>query len=287
MQTLVFGLVTGAYLVVATLGFALISRVVKFLNIAHAELISAGAFITYLLNARGGWAIVPAAIVAIVSVAALAVVIARLVYWPIRRASPVVLLITSVGVVYVIHGAIAAIVKPGTYTYRIAGERTLDLGPVAVSDYDVVILAVAAISVVAVHLLLTRTTLGLRLQAIASDEALAAGRGIDVGTSTFHVWLVAGALAGVAGVLLGLRGALNTDIAFGQILLILSVSILAGLGSIYGVVAAALLLGVAMDMSTLVIPAGYRDAIAFLVIILVLLVRPHGLSGAALRRREA
>ena len=287
MQTLVFGLVTGAYLVVATLGFALISRVVKFLNIAHAELISAGAFITYLLNARAGWAVVPAALVAVAAVALLAVVVARLVYWPIRRASPVVLLITSVGVVYVIHGAIAAIVKPGTYTYRIAAERTLDLGLFTISDYDLVIVGVAAVCVVAVHLLLTHTTLGLRMRALASDEALAAGRGIEVGRSTLHVWLIAGALAGVAGVLLGLRGALNTDIAFGQILLILSVSILAGLGSIYGVVAAALLLGVAMDMSTLVIPPGYRDAIAFLVIILVLLVRPQGLSGASLRRREA
>jgi branched-chain amino acid transport system permease protein len=287
VQTFVFGLVTGAYLLVATLGFALVSRVVKFLNIAHAELISAGAFITYLLNARAGWSVILAALVAVAAVALLAVVVARLVYWPIRRASPVVLLITSVGVVYMIHGAIAAVVKPGTYTYRIPAEDAIDFGAFTISNYDLVILGVAAASVVALHLLLTRTTLGLRLQALASDESLAAGRGIEVGRSTMHVWLLAGGLAGVAGVLLGLRGALNTDIAFGQILLILSVSILAGLGSIYGVVAAALLLGVAMDMSTLVIPAGYRDAIAFLVIILVLIVRPEGLSGAALRRREA
>lgn len=287
MQTLAFGVVTGAYLLVATLGFALISRVVKFLNIAHAELISAGAFITYLLNARAGWPILAAAAVAVVSVALLSVVVARLAYWPIRRASPVVLLITSVGVVYVIHGAIAAVVKSGTYTYSVARERAIDFGAFTLSTYDLVILGVAAVSVGALHLLLTRTTLGLRLQALASDEALASGRGIDVGRSTMHVWLVAGALAGVAGVLLGLRGALNTDIAFGQILLILSVSILAGLGSVYGVVAAALLLGVAMDMSTLLIPAGYREAIAFLMIIVVLIVRPQGLSGAVLRRREA
>ncbi|HET6550617.1 MAG TPA: branched-chain amino acid ABC transporter permease [Solirubrobacter sp.] len=287
MQNLVFGIVTGAYLVVATLGFALVSRVVKFLNIAHAELISAGAFITYLLNARAGWPIILAGLGAVVGVALLSVVVGRLAYWPIRRTSPVVLLITSVGVVYVIHGTIEAIVKPGTYTYDIGAERSIDLGFASLTDYDIAILALAAISVVALHLLLTRTGLGLRLRALASDEQLAAGRGIEVGRATTHVWLVAGALAGLAGVLLGLRGAINTDIAFGQILLILSVSILAGLGSIYGVVVAALLLGIAMDMSTLVIPPGYRDAIAFGVIIVVLIVRPEGLSGAGLRRREA
>lgn len=286
MQTLVFGLVTGAYLVVATLGFALVSRVEKFLNIAHAELISAGAFVTYGLT-QAGWPLLPAALVSVVAIALLGALVGRLVYWPIRGTSPVVLLITSVGVVYVIHGVIESLVKPGAYTYAISADRNLDAGLFTIGAYDLVILGVAAVSVVALHLLLTGTGLGLRLRALASDEALAAGRGIEVERSTMHVWLVSGALAGLAGVLLGLRGAINTDIAFGQILLILSVSILAGLGSIYGVVAAALLLGVAMDMSTLVIPPGYREAIAFLVIIVVLVVRPTGLSGAGLRRREA
>jgi neutral amino acid transport system permease protein len=88
-------------------------------------------------------------------------------------------------------------------------------------------------------------------------------------------------------VLLGLQGAINTGVSFEQILLILSVAILAGLGSVYGVVAAALLLGIAMDMSTLVIPAGYREAVAFGAVLLVLVFRPQGLSGAKSAPREA
>jgi branched-chain amino acid transport system permease protein len=287
LQTLVFGLVTGAYLLVATMGFALISRTEKFLNIAHAELISAAAFITWWLSVERGWPLFAAGLVAIAAAAVLGVVMGRVVYWPIRESGHVVLLISSVGVVYVLHGTIETIVEPGVYTLDTRGEGVLDIGGIRLGAYDAVIMAAAAASVVAIHLLLTRTSMGLRLRARASDERLAAGRGVDVKQVSLQVWVIAGALAGLAGVLLGLRGALTTDISFDQILLILSVSILAGLGSLYGVVAAALALGVAMEMSTLVIPAGYRTAIAFALVILVLLIRPEGISGESVRARAA
>jgi neutral amino acid transport system permease protein len=129
--------------------------------------------------------------------------------------------------------------------------------------------------------------MGLHLRALASNDILASARGVNLKQTSTAMWLIAGALAGLAGVLLGLQGALNTDLSFEQILLIMSVSILAGFGSIYGVVGAALVLGVAMDMSTLVIPAGYRELIAFAVVILVLIFRPEGISGSKLARREA
>lgn len=287
IQTLVFGLVTGSYLLVATMGFALVSRTEKFLNIAHAELISSAAFITWYLSTRSGLPLLAAAVAAIAASSVLGVGMGRIVYWPIRRSGAVVLLITSVGVVYVLHGAIETIVGPGVYTLNTAGEAVADIGGIRIGAYDFVIMAAAAASVLAVHALLTRTEMGLRLRARASDEALAAARGVDVSQVSLQVWVLSGALAGVAGVLLGLRGALTTDIAFDQILLILSVSIVAGLGSLYGVVAAALALGVAMEMSTLVIPAGYRTAVAFALVIIVLLIRPEGISGESVRARAA
>lgn len=286
VQTLVFGLVTGSYLMVATLGFALASRVEKFLNIAHAEFIGVGAFVTYgLLSA--GLPLPLAGLGAMAVVAVIAVAASRLVYWPIRGTSAITLLITSVGVLYVLQGGIEAIVEPGVYAYQIAAPAQFDLGLFRIGLYEVAIVVLAAVAVLVVHLILTRTTMGLQWRAMASDEALANGRGIDVRGATTRLWLLVGALAGLAGVLLGLQGVLNTDISFQQILLILSVSILAGLGSIYGVVVAALLLGVAMDMSTLIIPAGYREAIAFGVVLLALVVRPQGLSGNKIARREA
>lgn len=286
-QDLVFGLIAGSYLIVATLGFALVSRVDKFLNIAQAEFINSGAFIAYYLNAREGWPIWAAGLVAIAAVALLSLIVARLVFIPIRNAGAIVLIITSVGVAYALHGITETIVKPGIYTYRLGGNHQFDLGLFKVGGYDLVIVALAIVSVLAVHLVLTRTWMGLQLRALASDPALASGRGVRVRRTSSGLWLIAGALAGLAGVLLGLQGAINTDLAFDQILLIMSVSILAGFGSIYGVVAAALILGVAMNLSTLVIPAGYQEVIAFGAVILALIFRPEGLSGSRLARREA
>jgi len=287
IQTLVFGLVTGAYLIVATLGFALVSRIEKFLNVSHAELISLGAFITYALNARADWPLPLAAAAAIGATALAAAVVSRLAFWPMRKTSPVVLLITSVGVLYVLHGVTTTAVTPGTYSYATRDADAFDLGAFQIAPFDLVVVAVAAVAVVGVHLILTRTTVGLEWRALASDESLALARGIDARRASVRLWLLVGALGGLAGVLLGMQGAITTDLAFEQVLLVLSVAILAGLGSVYGVVAAALILGVAMDMSTLVIPAGYREAVAFAVVLLVLIVRPQGLSGSRLAPRTA
>ena len=114
---MVFGVVSGSYLIVATLGFALVSRTEKFLNVAHAELILAGAFVTYWLSVREGWPLVLAAVTAVVAIVLLALVVGRAVYWPMRRSGAVVLLIVSVGVVYILHGVLETAVKPGVYTF--------------------------------------------------------------------------------------------------------------------------------------------------------------------------
>jgi len=287
LQTIVFGVVSGSYLIVATLGFALVSRTEKFLNIAHAELILAGAFMTYWLSVREGWPLVPAGVTTVLAIAVLGLLVGRVVYWPMRRSGAVVLLIASVGVVYVLHGVLETAVKPGVYTFDIRDKTLLDVGGIRITGSELLIVVAAAVSVLALHLVLTRTDMGLRLRASASDESLAAARGIDVRRVSSQVWLMAGALAGLAGVLLGLRGAISTDISFHEILLILSVSILAGFGSLYGVVVAGLLLGVVTELSTLVIPAGYRTAVAFVAVILVLLLRPEGISGATARKQGA
>lgn len=283
-QYVVFGIVTGGFLLLATLGFALVSRVEKFLNIAHAELISLGALFTWLLATRADLPFLLAAAIAVGVTAVIALVIARLVYDPILVRGPAILLITSVGVVFLLHGTIEAVVEPGIKSFELPARASVDVLGVRVHPYQATIVAVAIAAVAGLHAFLTRTRIGTSIRALTDNRELAQVRGIEVQKATRYVWLIAGGLAGLAGVALGVLGTFTTRLAFEQILLILSVSILAGLGSIYGVVAAAFALGIAMDVSVQWIPAGYRTAIAFLVIIVVLLVRPQGLSGARQER---
>jgi neutral amino acid transport system permease protein len=286
LENLVYGLVTSSYLIVATLGFAVVARVEKFLNIAHAEYITVGAFVTYGVTVGLDLPLVVAALVAMASVAALAVGVSKTVYRPMTKAGGTVLMITSIGVLYALQGGIETIVKPGVYSLDL-DVANFDAGPIRIGPYDLVIIAAAILSVTGIHLLLTRTRMGLQWRAIASDPSLAAARGIDAKSASVRMWIIVGALCGLAGVLLGLQGALSTDISFAQILMVVAVAVLAGIGSIYGVVVAALVVGISMDMSTLVIPSGYRELVAFGAVLLVLAFRPNGLAGTNLARREA
>ena len=282
LQYIWFGVVSGAFLLAATIGFALVSRVNKFLNIAHAEYMSIGALLTYELSSAGVPFLV-AAPISVVGVAGLGLLVGRIVYEPMLTRGPEILLIVSVGVVYLIHGTLEVFVAPGTKTYDIPRLANWKIGSLDVGPYEVLVLAVAAACFAGLYLFLSKTSVGTSIRAISDNRDLAEIRGINLPLATRYVWLLSSGLAATAGILLGVIGTLTTDLAFEQILLILAVSILAGLGSVYGVAIAAIVIGVAMDVSTMFIPSGYRTAVAFLVIIVVLMFRPQGLFGKVSR----
>ncbi len=275
------GVVTGCFLILATIGFSLTRQVEGFLNIAHAEMLGVSAFITWGLNAVAGWPFLPSAAVAVVATAFLGLAIGRVVYDPMRRLGPAVLLITSVGVAYVMAGIMHAIIGTGIRSLDMPLATTYKAFGLRITDYQMVVVALAAATGISLALFLNRTRTGLAIRAMSSNPELAASRGIDVRQTSRATWLIASGLAGLAGVMLALIATLSTDIAFNQILQILAVAILAGLGSLYSVIVAGLIVGIAMDVSVYWIPAGYRPLIAFLVVILALLVRPQGLSGKA------
>lgn len=282
-QYLVTGIVTGCFLILATIGFSLTRRVEGFLNIAHAELLGVSAFITWGLNTRAGWPILPSAVVGIVATAFIGLAIGRVVYDPIRKFGPAVLLITSVGVAYVIGGALHAIIGTGIRTLDIPIATTFKFFGVRITDYQMMVVVLAAVTGISLAMFLNRTRTGLAIRAMAANPGLAASRGIDVRHTSRATWLISSGLAGLAGVMLAMIATLSTDIAFHQILQILAVAILAGLGSLYSVIISGLMVGVAMDLSVYWIPAGYRPLIAFAVVILVLLVRPDGIAGKKAR----
>lgn len=272
------GVVTGCFLILATIGFSLTRQVEGFLNIAHAEMLGVSAFITWGLNAVAGWPFIPAAAAAVVATALIGLGIGRLVYDPMRRLGPAVLLITSVGVAYVIAGVMHAIIGTGIRSLDVPLATTYKAFGLRITDYQVAVVALAALTGISLALFMNRTRTGLAIRAMSANPELAASRGIDVRQTSRATWLLSSGLAGLSGVMLALVATLSTDIAFGQILQILAVAILAGLGSLYSVIVAGLIVGIAMDVSVFFIPAGYRPLIAFAVVIIALVLRPEGLS---------
>lgn len=279
LQYLLSGVVTGSFLVLATIGFSFTRRVEGFLNIAHAEMLGVAAFTTWGLNRLLDWHIVPSAMVGIIVTALTGLLIGRIVYEPIRKLGPSVLLITSVGVAYVIGGVVDAVVGTGIRTLDIPVAESYRFWGLRITNYQLLVVVFAAAATAGLALFLNKTPMGLAIRAISANPDLAASRGIDVTATSRITWLISSGLAGLAGVMLAVIATLSTDIAFHQILQILAVAILAGLGSLYAVVFAGLIVGIAMDVFVFWIPAGYRPLIAFAVVILVLLFRPEGLAG--------
>ncbi len=278
-QFIVTGIATGCFLILATIGFSFTRRVEGFLNIAHAELLGVAAFATWGLNNVAKWHILPSALAAIVLTALVGLAIGRLVYDPIRKHGPAVLLITSVGVAYVIGGIIDGIIGTGIRTLNIPLATTYRVFGLRITDYQLMVIGLAAATAICLAFYLNKTRSGLAIRAMAANPALAASRGIDVKATSRAAWLLSAGLAGLAGVMLAVIATLSTDIAFLQILQILAVAILAGLGSLYAVIISGLIVGIAMDVSVFWIPAGYRPLIAFLLVIVVLVFRPEGLAG--------
>ena len=279
LQFLTTGVVTGCFLILATIGFSLTRRVEGFLNIAHAELLGVSAFTTWWLNAEMSWHIVPAGTAAIVFTSVTGLFVARLIYNPIRERGPAVLLITSTGVAFVIGGVIDALIGTGIRTLDIGLATSYEPFGIRITNYQLMVVSLAVIVSVSLALFLNRTRTGLAIRAMSGNPELAASRGIDLRTTSRATWLLSSGLAGLAGVMLAVLATLTTDLPFAQILQVLAVAILAGLGSLYTVILSGLIVGIAMDVSVYWIPAGYRPLVAFALVILVLLFRPEGLAG--------
>ena len=280
VQLAVFGIVTGSFLLLATLGFSLTRRVEGFLNIAHAQYMALAAFVTWWLNFELGWHFLLAAFLAVSLTAGVGLAIARLFYDPIKHLGSMMLLITSVGVVFVLEGLIEAVFGGGARTYNIPRPVSYTVGDIRVTNYQLMVVGLALVTALAVAVFLTKTKTGLAIRAMAIDRQLAASRGVNIVAASRASWLLSCTLAGIAGVVLAVLGTLTPELAFDQFLTILAVAILAGLGSLYSVIAASVFIGLAMDLSLLVLPGGWRPTVAFAIVIAVLVLRPSGIGSA-------
>jgi neutral amino acid transport system permease protein len=285
MQNLVFGLVTGSILAVATVGFSMIRQTEGFLNIAHGQFLALGAFLGLLLSDTAGLPIWIAGPGAALLVGLLGVLLSAVIFRPVSAKGALVQLFSSIGLAYVLYGLIIVAFGAQVRTYPVSFGPFVQVLGIGITLGEGLIIALAGLSVLALHVFLTRTAMGTWIRAVASNRDLARIRGVRVDVVSSTVWFVASSLAGLAGVLVGVVGSVNSELGWVNILLILAAAVLGGLGSIYGVIAAGLLLGLVMDLSAIVVPTAYRLVVAFAALILVLVFRPEGLF--SIERRKA
>lgn len=298
-QNIVFGLVVGSYIAIAAIGFTLIYGIINMINFAYGEYITAGAFAGFLMSSVLGLPLPATLLVSLVLTAVFSLVLARGFFTPLSDTGPVPLLLTSIGVGLIfrngyrlVAGRTALFIdrSPSTYRFNLpdlsVGATNL-LGDFFVTSQQAIVVGTAIGVFVAIHLLLTRTTIGIAMRAVGDNEDLAHVRGIDTRRVRDAVWLIAGALAGITGVLLAIQTNASAGIGFSQILPIIAAAILGGAGSAYGAIVGAYVIGIVMELSVALLPSWATTlgtTMAFVVLIIVLLVKPSGIAGQEVRK---
>lgn len=278
-QILLNGVVTGMVVALPALALALTFGVLRFPNFAIGSMLTVGAYAAYVFNVHAGLPLAAAAVLGALVLAGVSVGADRLVFRPLRDRSGITLLVASMGVAFVLENIVRLIFSNDVRGYDVAVARPFRVLDLRINQEQIVTAVTATLCMIAVHLLLRRTRLGRAMRAVADNPMLAAARGIDRDRVLRWTWAIAGALTAVAGVLIGLDTAIDPTMGWNKLIIIFAAALLGGIGQPFGAVAAALILGVVEELSTLVLSSQYRTGVAFAVMVALLLVRPWGLFG--------
>lgn len=282
IQQLINGLSVGSVYALMAVGYALIYSLLNFTNFAHSITVTIGAFATFFFLTYAMQDLIAGIIVGIIAAAALAGVIQYVAYRPLlkRNARRVYLMIIGLGI-SVMGDNLVIIGFSGRFRIYPANfpSRSIQILGANIGVVDIIIFVVSIVALIIVELIIRKTRLGLAIRGASFSLETTSLMGVNTYRLILAIFLIAGALAGVAGTLLGAKytaypslGTFYTNKAF-------ICAVFGGLGSLPGAVVGALVLGVAEAMISAYVSTSLRDLFAYLVLIVILLIRPSGLMG--------
>lgn len=277
IQQLFNGLVIGSIYTLVALGLTIIFGILGIAHFAHGSVAMFGGYITYFFITSLGIGLFPSMAMAMAVGAILGIGIERIAYYPVRNAPPINAFIIALGLTLIIEKSnlilfgVDQIIIPTGFT------RVFNIGGVTLPELRVYILAIAAVLVVALTILIQRTWMGMAVRAVAQNRPAAVLMGINVNAVSMFVFGLSSALGVAAGVLVGALFAIAPGVSGGLVVKGFAVLILGGLGSIPGAIVGGLVLGVSETFASAFISSAYKDVIAFLLMIGVLLIKPEGL----------
>jgi branched-chain amino acid transport system permease protein len=298
MQFLADGLVAGATIGLGAVGVTLTYSILRFANFAHGEFISWGCYLALVIaGAIGAWSsasvralgalsiganVLAAGLLAMALTGLLAIGLDALLFRRLRRhGGSITAVIASFGAALALRAALEAIFSSRPVYLSQELQIAMRIGGLRITPDQLALLGVAALLVGALQLLLTRSNAGRSMRAVSENPALARIVGIDVAAVIRLTWFIGGALACASGVMLGLVVQIRPTMGAELLLPLFAAAILGGIGSVPGALLGGLIVGVAEAATVQVIGAEWRAAVAFLILIAVLLLRPSGLFGRA------
>ncbi len=280
LSYLIGGLGLGSVYAIIALGYSMVYGIAKMLNFAHGDIIMVGAFVTYFAMSSYGLPVILAIILSIVVCTILGVVIERLAYKPLRQASSLSVLITAIGVSYFLQNAAMLMCGTDTKIFPTILKGSVKLGGLSIPYLTLITIFTCIVIMIVLTLFINKTKTGSAMRACSEDKGASALMGINVNRIISITFAIGSGLAAIAAVLLCATypsvyptlGSMPGIKAF-------TAAVFGGIGSIPGAFLGGLLLGVIENMSRAYISTQLSDAIVFLVLIIVLLIKPTGLLG--------
>ncbi|HEX4901811.1 MAG TPA: SpaA isopeptide-forming pilin-related protein [Acidimicrobiales bacterium] len=285
-QLLFNGLSFGLIIAITSVGLSLIFGTTGLVNFAHSEHVTFGAIVAWWINVDHGVHIIPAAILAVLIGGAAGAIVDRGLWAPLRHRgmSLIAMMIVSIGLSLAARSLLqllfGGVFRPYRQFYR---QEAIDIGPITTTPKDIWMIVLILVVIVGVASLLQYSRIGKAMRAVSDNGDLAAASGIDVDRVVTFVWVLGSGLAALGGVLFGLQQQVHFEMGFRLLLLMFAGVVLGGLGTAYGALVGSFVVGMFVEVSTLVIATELKNVGALLVLIVVLLFRPQGILGRAER----
>ncbi|MDB5820496.1 MAG: branched-chain amino acid transporter permease [Rhizobacter sp.] len=299
LQALVDGVLNGAIISLGAIGVTLSLSILRFANFSHGDLLAVGSYaalslIVYFGSASVaiepfsfGWSLLAGLVAAIVITSAVSLLLDRLVYARLRarRADPLTLVFASFGLALILRNVLLLLFGPDPHNFSSEIQMALVLpGRIRVMPDQMLVFGVTLAVLAGLWFFLNRTRHGMGMRAVAENPVLASIAGIDIQRTLRLTWVVATSLAALAGVFYGLTVQVRPEMGVNLLLPLFTAAILGGVGSVAGAVVGGLLISVAENLSTLVMPTTYRPMVAFVLLLAVLFFKPSGLFSATSRK---
>ena len=290
-QASVNGLKFGLIIGMAAIGLSLIFGTTGLINFAHGELVAFGAVVAWFLNTAGihiggldlagPLPIAAAVALAMLIGAALGGGLERGLFRPLRLRGTGMfqLFIITIALALALRQLLLVWFGEQPRQYALALQRAVDIGPIAITPRDLIVMGLSLATLLAVGAMLQWTRVGRAVRAVADNQDLAESSGIDVQRVILYVWLFGAALAALGGCFLGIVTTVTHLMGFELLLLMFAAVILGGLGTAFGAVAGGIVIGLATEISTVWVTAEIKYVWALAALVLVLLIRPQGILG--------
>ncbi|MFQ4143044.1 branched-chain amino acid ABC transporter permease [Chlorogloeopsis sp. ULAP02] len=277
-QLIVNGIAVGSIIALGAVGLTLTYGILRLSNFAHGDFLTLGAYLTLLANSLGINIWLSMVLAAVGTVAAM-LLSEKLLWSRMRsiRATSTTLIIISIGLALFLRNGIIFLWGGSNRNYNLPVPQALNILGLNIQQNQMLVLGLAIVTILALHYLLQNTKIGKAMRAVADDLDLARVSGINVDQVILWTWVIAGSLTSLGGSMYGLITAVRPNMGWFLILPLFASVILGGIGNPYGAIAAAFIIGIVQEVSTPWLGSQYKQGVALLIMIIVLLIRPKGL----------